>query len=68
MTGFVHVAKQTITEIVLFDARGNAHIAKRELGHEGMVSLVDPAAVEIVADQFDDFRTKSQLLSFGVMF
>ena len=58
MTGFVHVAKETITEIVLFDAGGNTHITERELGHEGVMGFIDTSAVEIITQLLDHFCAK----------
>src|SRR5258706_11618852 len=54
VTGFVHIAEETITEIIFLHARGDAHIAQRELRHERMMGLIDASAVEIIT-KFSDY-------------
>ena len=44
------VLKSAVAEQVLVHARGDAHVAERELGRERVVGLVLPAALEVVAD------------------
>ncbi len=66
MACFVHGAEQRIAQVALFHARGDAHIAQRELGHERMVRLVLPPAIEIIAERLDDVLAESQLLRFGI--
>ena len=64
--GLVHVAEECLAQEVFLDARSDTHIAERELGHERMMRLVLPPAIEIVAQRLDDFPTESQLLRFGI--
>ena len=60
--GFVDRAEESVVEVVLVIARGDAHIAQRKLGGEGVVGLIQPAALEIVADGLGHFHAKGILL------
>jgi hypothetical protein len=51
---FVHRAEEAVAQIVLVEAGGDAHIAQREAGHEGVVRLVLASALEVIAKLAND--------------
>ena len=61
---FVNGAEETTGEIIFIDARGDAHVTRRELDHEGMVGFVLAAAVKIVAKILDHRLAEGPLLWF----
>ena len=64
----VHHAEKRLSQVVFLDARGDAHVAEGEPGHEGMRGHVAPPALEIVAETFDDLISEGQLPSLGKAF
>ena len=53
MTRLVQDREQAIADVVLLDAGGDAHVARGEPGAEGVVRLVEAAAIEVVAEALD---------------
>ena len=65
VTGFVDRAEQPVAQIVLLEACGDADITQGELGHEGMVRLVLPAAIEVITQLTNDHFAELALFHFG---
>src|SRR5262249_21395452 len=64
MACFMHGREQSLTDIVLVNARGDTYVAKRKFRAEGMVSLVEAAALEVVADGPHHTISKIKLSGF----
>ena len=61
----VQRAEERVGEVVLAHARGDAHVAERELGHERVVRLVLAAALEVVAEAPDHLEPERELVGLG---
>src|ERR1700724_2070755 len=50
MTGLVRGCEQRVAEMFLVDAGGNSDVSPGELGAERMTGLVEPPAIDVVAE------------------
>ena len=65
VAGLVERAEQGVGHIVVAHPRGDAHVAQRELGHERVVGLVLPPALEVVAELLDHPEPEGELRPLG---
>src|SRR6202021_892795 len=52
VAGLMERGEQRIAQIVLLDARGNAHVAGGEFGAKRMMGKIEPPAAEVVTELF----------------
>ena len=65
MARLVQDREQAIADVVLLDARGDAHVARVQPRAEGMMRLVEAAAIEVVAEALDDGEAEVELRLLG---
>ena len=53
-------------QVTFGDARRNADVAERELGHKGVRRQILPPAVEVVAEALDDLQAEGELRIRGI--
>ena len=63
--GLVQRREQRVAKVVLVDARGDANVTSGKPTAERMVSEVEPAALEIVAETLRNVQRKVKLGRFG---
>ena len=65
VAGLVQRREQRVAEVVLVDARGDAHVAGGEFGAERMVREIEPPAREVVAHALGDAQAEIELRRLG---
>src|SRR2546423_12110094 len=65
VTSLVQRREQGVADVVLAHPRGDPHVAGRKSRAERMVSLVEPAAIEVVAKAPRHSESEIKLRRFG---
>ena len=66
VAGLMDGAEKRVAQIVLVHPGGDAHVAQRKTGGEGMGGLILAAALEVIAQALDHVQAEGQLLRLRV--